>query len=70
MLKPIFHEIILSVIKQNPGIIRECISALKAVSSTPTVFNKSKILNAIADYDISSATEGQVWRAIIQNCAC
>ena len=66
MLKPIFHEIILSVIKQNPGIVRECISALKTVSSTPTVFNKSKIMNAMADYDVSSAAEGQVWRAIIQ----
>ena len=32
MLKPIFHKIILLVIKQNPGIIRECISALKTVS--------------------------------------
>ena len=66
LLKPIFHEIILSVIKQNPGIVRECISALKTASSTPTAFNKSKIMNAMSDYDVSSAAEGQIWRAIIQ----
>lgn len=33
LLIPIFHEVILSVLNANPGIVRECISALKSVCS-------------------------------------
>ena len=66
MLKDIFHKIILMILKQNPGIIRGCKTALKAAGITPAAFNETTIMDTIAIYDVNSATEQQLWRTIIQ----
>lgn len=66
MMHPIFHEVILTILKDNLGIVRECIAALKAVSSTPTAFKKNVIMDIVATYDLNSATEMYLWRTIIE----
>ena len=47
LLIPIFHEVILSVLNANPGMVRECISALKSVCSDPSAFTKKKIIDSV-----------------------
>lgn len=66
LLIPIFHEVILSVLNANPGIVRECIAALKAVSNTPTAFNKRIILNSVTANTIPTVSEKYMWRTVIE----
>lgn len=66
LLKPIFHEIILSVLAQHPGVIRDCIVALKAVSNGLTAFSKKIISDALTAYDINTVAEHRIWRSVIQ----
>ena len=66
MLLPIFHEIMLSILQDNPGIVRECINALKAVSNTPTAFRKDKIMDLVTAYNFSTKTEIYLWRTVIE----
>ena len=66
MLLPIFHEIILSILQDNPGIVRECINALKAVSNTPTAFRKDKIMDLVTAYNFNTKTEVYLWRTVIE----
>ena len=66
LLKPIFREIIISVLKSNPGIVRECVTALKAVSNTPTAFSQSKIMNLVTTSDFNKETEMYLWRTVIK----
>ena len=66
MLHPIFHEVILTILNDNPGIARECITALKAVSNTPTAFKKNIIMDLVAAYNLHSETEIYLWRTIIE----
>ena len=66
MLKPIFHKIIMCVLQQNTGIVRECVAALKGTGVAPKVINKSAVMDAISGRDTSSETEYRIWRSIIQ----
>ena len=66
LLIPIFHEVILSVLNANPGIVRECISALKSVCSDPSAFTKKKIIDSVVAYTVGTDTEKRLWRSIIQ----
>lgn len=65
LLKPIFREIIISVLKSNPSIVRECVTALKAVSNTPTAFSQSRIMNWVTTSDFNEETEMYLWRTVI-----
>ena len=66
VLKPIFGEIVISVLKLTPGIVRECVAALKAVSSTPTAFSQSKIMDLVMASDFNEVTEIYLWRTVIK----
>ena len=66
LLIPIFHEVILSVLNANPGMVRECISALKSVCSDPSAFTKKKIIDSVVAYTAGTDTEKRLWRSIIQ----
>ena len=66
MLSPIFHKVILTILNDNPGIVRECINALKTVSNTPTAFRKDKIIDLVAAYNFSTETEVYLWRMVIE----
>ena len=66
LLIPIFREIIMTVLNRNPSIVRECITALKAVSNTPTAFNKRIILNSVTANTIPTVSEKYMWRTVIE----
>lgn len=66
LLIPIFHEVMLSVLNANPGMVRECISALKSVCSDPSAFTKKKIIDSVVAYTAGTDTEKRLWRSIIQ----
>ncbi|MBQ5608072.1 MAG: recombinase family protein, partial [Oscillospiraceae bacterium] len=66
LLITIFRKITLSLLEINPGIVRECVTALKAVSSTPTAFKKSKIIDAVATCVSGSEAEKNLWRTIMR----
>lgn len=66
LLIPIFREIIMTVLDRNPSILRECVTALKAVSNTPTAFNKRIILNSVSANTIPAVTEKYIWRTVIE----
>ena len=66
LLKPIFHEIILSILKQNPGVVRDCVSALKAVGRLSKDISKKVVMDAVTQHDLTSETEYRIWRSIIE----
>lgn len=66
MLKPIFHEIIMYVLQQNAGIVRECIAALKGIGVSGKVISKNTVMDAVSGHNTSSETEYRIWRSIIQ----
>ena len=66
LLKPIFHEIILAVLKENPGIVKTCASALNTVRTGSNKMTQNTILSAVTGYDISYENEVRIWRTIIQ----
>lgn len=66
MLKPIFHEIILSILRQNPGVIRDCIAALKTTGIAATTISKKSIMKTLGGHDPNSEPEYRIWRSIIQ----
>ena len=66
LLITIFRKITLSLLEINPGIVRECVTALKAVSSTPTAFKKSKIIDTVATCVSGSEAEKNLWRTIMR----
>lgn len=66
LLKPIFHEIILSIVKQNPGVVRDCVSALKAAGKSAKDISKKVVMDAVTQHDLNSETEYRIWRSIIE----
>lgn len=66
LLIPIFREVIMSVLNANPGIVRECVTALKSVCSVSASFTKKKIIDAVAAYTADTDTEKRLWRSVIQ----
>ena len=66
LLKSVFHEILLSILSQNSGVVRDCVSALKAVGRSSTDISKNAVMDFIAHHSISSETEYRIWRSIIQ----
>ena len=66
LLKPIFHEIILTILNQNPGIIRECIAALRTSTGSAKSISKKAVMGAVTDHNIDSESEHCIWRSIIQ----
>lgn len=66
LLISIFREVIMAVLNANPGIVRECITALKSVCSDPTSFTKKKIIDSVVAYTTGTEAEQHLWRIVIQ----
>lgn len=66
MLKPIFHEIILTAVKANSDVVRSIISALEILRHGENTLNKKTIVKAVANYDINSKNEHRIWRTAVQ----
>jgi hypothetical protein len=60
LLKPIFHEVILTVLNRHPSIIRDCVAALSA-----TQINKKVIWDAVINHTPNNEPEYRIWRSII-----
>jgi len=61
VLKPIFHAIIMGILQKDPGIVRECVTALAG-----TDLKKNTIIDAVSGHDTSSETEYRIWRSVVQ----
>ena len=65
MLYPIFHEIIVSVLGKNHGVIRDCVSVIKSLRNGKNSITQNDVFNAVTAYDINSKSETRIWRIII-----
>lgn len=66
MLKSVFHEIICTLIKQHPSIIKDCISSLNFMRESENTIDKNTIMEAVINYDSDSSNEQRIWRIVIQ----
>ena len=65
MLGSIFHKIIVSVLRKNPGVIRDCVSVIKSLRNGQNSITQNDVFNAVTAYDIKSKSETRIWRTII-----
>ena len=65
MLGSIFHEIIVSVLGKNPGVIRDCVSVIKSLRNSKNSITQNDVFDAVTAYDINSKAETRIWRTII-----
>ena len=65
MLGSIFHEIIVSVLRKNPGVIRDCVSVIKSLRNDKNSITQNDVLDAVTAYDINSKAETRIWRTVI-----
>lgn len=65
LLKPIYHQSILQLLRERPSIIEDCIAILDKVTGIHDFINKYEILSAIESADINSGNETHAWRTLI-----
>ena len=65
MLGSIFHEIIVLVLRNNPGVIRDCVSAIKSLRNDKNSITQNDVFDAVAAYDINKKAEIRIWRTVI-----
>lgn len=65
MLGSIFHEIIVSVLRKNPGVIRDCVSVIKTLRNGKSNITQNTIFDAVTAYDINNKAEIRIWRTVI-----
>lgn len=65
MLYPIFHEMIISVLRKNPGVIRNCVSAINSLRNDKNSITQNDVFDAVTAYDISNKAETRIWRTVI-----
>lgn len=65
MLGSIFHEIIVSVLRKNPGVIWDCVSVIKSLRNGKNSITQNDVFNAVTAYDINSKAETRIWRTVI-----
>ena len=65
MLGPIFHEMIVSVLRKNPGAIRDCVSVIKNLRNGKNSITQNDVFDVVTAYDISSKAEARIWRTVI-----
>ena len=56
---------IISVLRKNPGVIRDCVSVIKSVRNGKNSITQNDVFNAVTAYDINSKAETRIWRTII-----
>ena len=66
LLKPIFHEIVMIVLKKKSGVIRDCITAINSTRGTTGAISRKDIMSAVEKYDINCENEVRIWRTIIE----
>lgn len=66
LLKPIFHEIVMTVLKKNSGVIRDCITAINSTRDTAEPISRKDIMSAVEKYNINCENEVRIWRTIIE----
>lgn len=65
MLYPIFHEIIVSVLRKNPRVIRDCVSVIKSLRNGKNSITQNDVFDAVTAYDINNKAETRIWRTVI-----
>ncbi|MBQ7045512.1 MAG: recombinase family protein [Clostridia bacterium] len=65
MLYPIFHEIIVSVLRKNSGVVRDCVSVIKSLRNSKNSITQNDVFDAVTAYDINSKAETRIWRTVI-----
>ena len=65
MLYPIFHEIIVSVLRKTSGVVRDCVSVIKTLRNSKSGITQNTIFDAVTAYDINSKSETRIWRTVI-----
>ncbi len=65
LLKPIFHEIIVSMLRKNSNVVRDCVSILKTLRNDKSTITQKNVFDVLTAYDINSKNEAQIWRIII-----
>ena len=65
LLKPIFHEVILTVLNQHPSIIRDCVAALNVTKESSTQISTKIIWDAVINHTPNNEPEYRIWRSII-----
>lgn len=66
LLKPIFHEIVMTVLKKNSGVIRDCVTAINSTRGTTGAIRRKDIMSAVEKYNINCENEVRIWRTIIE----
>lgn len=56
---------IISVLRKNPGVIRDCVSAIKSLRNDKNSITQNDVFDAVTAYDINSKAETRIWRTII-----
>lgn len=65
MLGSIFHKIIVSTLRKNPGVIRDCVSVIKNLRNGKNSITQNDVFDAVTAYDINSKAETRIWRTVI-----
>ena len=56
---------IISVLRKNPGAIRDCVSAIKSLRNDKNSITQNDVFDAVTAYDINSKSETRIWRTVI-----
>lgn len=65
MLGSIFHKIIVSTLRKNPGVIRDCVSVIKSLRNGKNSITQNDVFDAVTAYNINSKSETRIWRTVI-----
>lgn len=56
---------IISVLRKNPGVIRNCVSAIKSLRNDKNSIMQNDVFDAVTAYNINSKSETRIWRTVI-----
>ena len=56
---------IISVLRKNPGVIRDCVSAIKSLRNDKNSITQNDVFDAVTAYNINSKSETRIWRTVI-----
>ena len=56
---------IISVLRKNPGVIRDCVSVIKSLRNGKNSIAQNDVFDAVTSYDINSKAETRIWRTVI-----
>ena len=56
---------IISVLRKNPGVIRDCVSAIKSLRNDKNSITQNDVFDAVTAYNINSKFETRIWRTVI-----